>query len=437
MVWGGPGSEGWAERRILAVMSTTPEHPEPSALAPATIAVAAGRPDRAQGGHVNPSVPMNSTYVSRGVVSPDELSYARGDNDAWHPFEEALAALEDGAAGGVVAPAAAILFSSGMAAVAAAFSLVPDGGTLVLPRHAYQAGMVLARQISERHGVTLRYVDIADTDAVVAALDGADLLLVESPTNPMLEVADLPAVLGAARAAGVRSVVDNTFATPLGQRPLEHGADVVLHSVTKYLAGHSDVVLGALVTRDAALAATLRDHRTLHGAIAGPFEAWLALRGLRTLALRFERAQANAAELARRLAEHPEVAEVRHPSLPGDPGHERAKAQMNGFGAIIGVRPRPRAVEASDATTAGTGTGAASAPSDAAPAGAVARADAVVDAVRLWLPATSLGGVESMLERRRRWGTEATTVPEDLLRLSVGIEDVEDLWSDLDQALRA
>ncbi|MFJ3406396.1 trans-sulfuration enzyme family protein [Promicromonospora sp. NPDC090134] len=407
---------------------STAQHPSAAGLAPATVVVSAGRPARAQGGHINPSVPLNSTYVSRGVVTPDELSYARGDNDAWHPFEEALAALEGGAAeagaGGAAAPATAILFSSGMAAVAAAFSLVPDGGTLVLPRHAYQAGLVLARQISERHGVTLRYVDIADTDAVVAALDGADLLLVESPTNPMLEVADLPAVLGAARAAGVRSVVDNTFATPLGQRPLEHGADVVLHSVTKYLAGHSDVVLGALVTRDAALAATLREHRTLHGAIAGPFETWLALRGLRTLALRFERAQASAAELARRLAEHPEVAEVRHPSLPGDPGHERAKAQMNGFGAIIGVRPRPRP-GAGDAEAAGTG-----------PA-AVERADAVVDAVRLWLPATSLGGVESMLERRRRWGTEAHTVPEDLLRLSVGIEDVEDLWRDLDAALRA
>ncbi|MEV0892596.1 PLP-dependent transferase [Promicromonospora sp. NPDC050262] len=411
-------------------MSTAPHTPA-AGLSPATVVVSAGRPAREQGGHINPSVPLNSTYVSRGVVTQDELSYARGDNDAWHPFEEALGALEGGgeagggeAGGGAAAPATAILFSSGMAAIAAAFSLVPDGGTLVLPRHAYQAGMVLARQISERHGVTLRYVDIADTDAVVGALDGADLLLVESPTNPMLEVADLPAVLGAARAAGVRSVVDNTFATPLGQRPLEHGADVVLHSVTKYLAGHSDVVLGALVTRDAALAATLREHRTLHGAIAGPFETWLALRGLRTLALRFERAQASAAELARRLAEHPEVAEVRHPSLPGDPGHERAKAQMNGFGAIIGIRPRLRP-GAGGAEAAGTG-----------PA-AVERADAVVDAVRLWLPATSLGGVESMLERRRRWGTEAHTVPEDLLRLSVGIEDVEDLWADLDAALRA
>ena len=415
-------------------MSTTPEHRAPSALAPATVVVSAGRPDRAQGGHVNPSLPLNSTYVSRGVITPGELSYARGDNDAWHPFEEALVALEVGSGGGgagaagAAAGGEALVFSSGMAAIAAVFSLVPDGGTIVLPRHAYQAGMVLADQIRDRHGVTLRHVDIADTDAVVAALDGADLLLVESPTNPMLEVADLPAVLGAAQERGVRSVVDNTFATPLGQRPLEHGADIVLHSVTKYLAGHSDVVLGALVTRDAALATTLREHRTLHGAIAGPFEVWLALRGLRTLALRFERAQANAAELARRLSEHPDVAEVRHPSLPGDPGHERAKAQMNGFGAILGVRPTPRpgaAGSAGAAEAAGSG------------ADAVKRADAVVDAVRLWLPATSLGGVESMLERRRRWGTEAATVPEDLLRLSVGIEDVEDLWADLDQALRS
>ncbi|MEU4360461.1 PLP-dependent transferase [Promicromonospora sp. NPDC023987] len=396
-------------------MSTAPEHRAPSALAPATVVVSAGRPERTQGGHINPSLPLNSTYVSRGVITPGELSYARGDNDAWHPFEQALAALEcQGGADDGGSPGVGLVFGSGMAAIAAVFSLVPDGGTIVLPRHAYQAGMVLADQVRDRHGVTLRHVDITDTDAMVAALDGADLLLVESPTNPMLEVADLPAVLGAARARGVRSVVDNTFATPLGQRPLEHGADIVLHSVTKYLAGHSDVVLGALVTRDAELAATLREHRTLHGAIAGPFEVWLALRGLRTLALRFERAQANAAELARRLADHPEVAEVRHPSLPGDPGHGRARAQMNGFGAIIGVRPVGRA---------GTGT--------------VERADAVVDAVRLWLPATSLGGVESMLERRRRWGTEAVTVPEDLLRLSVGIEDVEDLWTDLDRALRA
>jgi cystathionine gamma-synthase len=225
----------------------------------------------------------------------------------------------------------------------------------------------------------------------------------------MLEVADLPVLLAAARERGVLTAVDNTFATPLGQQPLAHGADVVVHSVTKYLAGHSDVVLGAAVARTAELTATLRAYRTLHGSIPGPFEVWLALRGLRTLALRVERSQANAAELARRLADHPDVVEVRHPSLPDDPGHGRASRLMTGFGSILGVRPR----------------------------GGAAGADAVVGAVRLWVPATSLGGVESSLERRRRFATESLTVPEDLLRLSVGIEDVEDLWRDLDRALRA
>lgn len=223
----------------------------------------------------------------------------------------------------------------------------------------------------------------------------------------MLEVADLPAVIAAGHAAGALVVVDSTFATPLALRPLSLGADVVLHSATKYLAGHSDVVLGALLTDDPDLRARLVAHRTLHGAIAGPWEAWLALRGLRTVALRVERSQASAATLAARLAAHPAVVQVRHPSLPGDPGHRRAAEQMTGFGSVLGLRPR----------------------------GGPAAADAVVDAVRLWVPATSLGGVESMIERRRRFATESPDVPADLLRLSVGIEDVDDLWADLAQAL--
>ena len=356
---------------------------------------------------MNPPVTLNSTYVTQGVVPPDALAYARADNDAWHAFEEALAALEEARRPGIV-------FSSGMSAVCAVLSLVPDKGVLVLPRHAYQTTSGYADDLVVRHGVTVRRVDIADTDAVTDALDGADLLLVESPTNPMLEVADLPAVLAAARENGVRTAVDNTFATPLGQRPLRLGADLVLHSVSKYLAGHSDVILGAVLTDDAALADRIRGYRTLHGAIAGPFEVWLALRGLRTLPLRFERACANATELARRLAEHPGVAEVRHPSLPGDPGHARATEQMDAFGAVLGVR----AVAAEGRTP-------------------VQVADDVVGGCRLWVPGTSIGGVESLIERRRRWDTESETVPEDLLRLSVGIEDVEDLWADLDQALRA
>ena len=374
----------------------------PAALSPATVAVAAGRPERAQGAPVNPPIVLSSTYVSQGVQQPGELLYTRMDTETWHPFEEALAALEGAAEPGVV-------FASGMAAIAAVFSFVPAGGKVVLPRHAYQVTLGFADDLAARAGVEVVRVDVADTEQVLDALDGASLLLVESPTNPMLEVADLPVLLAAARERGVLTAVDNTFATPLGQQPLAHGADVVVHSVTKYLAGHSDVVLGAAVARTPELVAALRAYRTLHGSIPGPFEVWLALRGLRTLALRVERAQANAAELARRLADHPDVVEVRHPSLPTDPGHERASRLMTGYGSILGVRPR----------------------------GGASGADAVVAAVRLWVPATSLGGVESSLERRRRFATESRTVPEDLLRLSVGIEDVEDLWRDLDRALRA
>ncbi|WP_166849162.1 PLP-dependent aspartate aminotransferase family protein [Isoptericola sp. BMS4] len=374
-------------------------HDPHAALSPDTLAVTAGRPARVQGGPVNPPVVLSSTYVSEGVPAPGELLYARGGTETWVPFEEALAALEGGGHG--------IVFGSGIAAIAATLGDVPDGGAVVVPRHAYQVSLGYLDDMAARHGVEVRRVDVADTEQVVAALDGADLLLAESPTNPMLEVADLPAILAAARERGVRSVVDNTFATPLGQQPLALGADLVVHSVTKYLAGHSDVVLGAVVTNDPELAASVRAYRTLHGAVAGPLEVFLALRGLRTLHLRTERANANAAELARRLAEHPAVAEVRHPSLPSDPGHERATRLMHSYGAVLGLRAH----------------------------GGVAAADAVVAALRLWVPATSLGGVESTLERRRRFTTESVTVPEDLLRMSVGVEDVEDLWADLDQAL--
>ena len=383
-------------------MTATPS----SRPAPATVAVTAGRPDHTPGNPVNPPVVLSSTYVSQGVPVAGEPLYARMDTETWAPFEEALAALERAAL-------PALVFGSGLAAIDAALSLVPSGGRLVLPRHAYQMAVVLADDLRVRRGIETVAVDIADTEAVLAAVRGtdrpADLLWVESPTNPMLEVADLPALVAGAHAAGTLVAVDNTFATPLGQQPLTFGADVVVHSVTKYLAGHSDVVLGATVTDSPELRAAMHSYRSLHGAVAGPWEVWLALRGLRTLALRVERSQANAATIAARLADHPAVAEVRHPSLPDDPGHARAREQLTGFGSVIGLRPR----------------------------GGAAAADAVVAGVRLWVPGTSLGGVESLLERRRRFPTEAVTVPEDLIRLSVGIEDVEDLWADLDAALNA
>ena len=379
----------------------------PRPLHPSTVAVTAGRPPRVPGGPLNPPLVLSSTYVSQGEPPAGELLYARMGTETWSPFEEALAALEGATLPGLV-------FGSGLAAIAAVFAQVPDDGAIVLPRHTYQAALGLADDLSQRHGVRVVRVDIEDTDAVVAALDTASstgargLLWLESPTNPMLEVADVPVLLAAARERGFLTAVDNTFATPLGQNPLAWGADVVVHSVTKYLAGHSDVVLGAAVTDDPELRAALHAHRTMHGAIAGPSEVWLALRGLRTLALRVERSQATAALLAERLSTHPAVAEVRHPSLPDDPGHERASRLMRGYGSILGLRP----------------------------VGGREGADALVAALRLWVPATSLGGVESSLERRRRFATESPTVPEDLLRLSVGIEDAEDLWADLDQALR-
>lgn len=371
-------------------------------LSPATLAVTAGRPDRAPGAPVNAGVVLSSTYVSQGEPVAGEAMYARYDAPTWHPFEEALGTLE-----GSALPA--LVFSSGMAAVAAAFSLVPPGSRVVVPRHAYQVTLVLAQELAATQGLEVVPVDLHDPGAVAAALPGTALVWAESPTNPMLEVADLPAVVAAAHEVGALVVVDNTFATPLGQRPLTFGADVVVHSVTKALAGHSDVVLGATVTADPDLRTRLGAYRRTHGSIAGPFEVWLALRGLRTLALRVERAQANAQVLAERLAAHPDVVEVRYPGLPSDPGHAVASRVLDGYGAIIGVRP----------------------------AGGAEAADRVVSAVRLWVPATSLGGVESMLERRRRFATESVTVPVDLLRLSVGVEDVEDLWRDLDGALRA
>ncbi len=362
-------------------MTPTPHDPDSDRLSPATRVVALGREEVVAGGQVGAPLVLTSTYHADG-----DVVYARSGNPTWSAFETALGDLEGGDA---------LVLSSGMGAVAAALSLLPHGGRVVAPDAAYN-GVVATLGLREAEGaVRVRRVDVADTEAVLTALDGADLLWLESPTNPLLEVADLPTLLAAARERRVLSVVDNTFATPLLQRPLELGADVVVHSVTKYLSGHSDVVLGAVVTppTDAGRAHLERmlRHRPLHGAIAGPMEVWLALRGLRTLHLRVERAGANALDLAERLRTHPAVERVRHP----------------GFGGIVSIEV----------------------------AGGAEAAERVCAATRVWVHATSLGGVESQLERRRRIPSEPLRVPENLVRLSVGIEDVDDLWRDLSQAL--
>ncbi|HOQ52775.1 MAG TPA: aminotransferase class I/II-fold pyridoxal phosphate-dependent enzyme [Micropruina sp.] len=366
---------------------------------PETAAVVAGRPPHRAGAAVSPPVELTSTYVSwEPFGATDPGIYGRMNNATWLALEEAVGALERGTA---------LCFAAGMAAGAALFSLVPEGGRVVMADSCYGSMLSLAQQLADAGRFALVLVDVSDTDAVVAAMPGADWLVLESPTNPLMQVADLIALGAAAARLGVRIAVDNTFATPLLQNPLELGASVVMHSGTKYLAGHSDVVLGLLVVRDEALLAQLRAYRGLHGGILGPMEAWLALRGLRTLAVRLERQQASAAVLADRLSEHPAISRVRYPGLPSDPGHQRAKTQMRGFGGMLSI-------ELADGRAA---------------------ADDLVRGVRLWVPATSLGGVESLIERRRRIPAEPHTVPENLVRLSVGLEHVDDLWADLEQAL--
>jgi len=346
-------------------------------LRPATVAVTAGRPAHEPDQPLNPPIVMAATYVAGG-----ELEYGRYGNPTWTALEDVLGALEGGRC---------LTFASGLAAVSTVLDLVGHGGTVVAPVHSYTGTLLQLADLEARGRITARLVDITDTEAVAAACDDAALVWFESPTNPALELADIPAIAAAAHEAGAYVVVDNTFATPLLQKPLEMGADIVVHSATKYLAGHSDVQMGAIMTTDDQLYGVLKGRRDLLGAIPGTFDAWLTLRGVRTLHLRVERAQANATELARRLAEHPAIGEVRYP----------------GFGAIVSV---------------------------VLAEGAMA-ADLLCHKTRLWTHATSLGGVESTLERRRRWKAEPATIPDGLVRLSVGIEDVEDLWADLESAL--
>ncbi|GAB2553447.1 trans-sulfuration enzyme family protein [Leucobacter ruminantium] len=372
-----------------------------SDLDPSTSVVALGRPARETGAALNPHIALTSTFFGREAPGgPGDRGYARFSNESWEPLEEAVAMLE-----GSSVPA--LSYASGMAAVAAGLSLVPVGGVALVPSTSYNGSIGLARSLAESGALRLREIDPVDIEATVAAMEGADLIWLESPTNPLLEVVDLPRLIAAARERGLTVVVDNTFSTPLRQRPLEHGADVVVHSATKFIAGHSDVLLGIAVVRNAELRARLLAHRTLHGAIPGPFEAWLALRGLRTLALRLDRAEATAGVLAERLLSAPGVARVRYPGLASDPGHELAAAQLGGFGALVSIELE----------------------------GGAEHADAFVAELELITPATSLGGVESLAERRRRQPAEPVQVPEALVRLSIGIEHVEDLWADLSRAL--
>lgn len=366
---------------------------DPSKEALSTRAITAGRPQRAGDSPLNAPISLNSTFAAGGPIG-----YGRYGNETWIATESAISAFEGGSS---------LIFSSGMAAITAAFSILPWGASVVASHEGYSGVMTLLNQYSQSGRLKVTLVDLSKTQDVIAQLPGADLLWLESPSNPCLDVADLPALISAAKSQKILVMVDNTFATALTQRPLEMGADVVMNSVTKFLAGHSDLLMGSLSTHDSELFTSLSNARKFNGSIAGPFESWLALRGIRTFPLRFTQSCKSAHELALRLSSHPKVSRVRYPGLPTDSQHERAKSFMSTFGAVLSFE------------VIGSG----------------ADADRVCDASEIITHATSLGGVESLWERRRRWPIESQSVPETLIRLSVGCEDVEDLWKDIEKAL--
>ena len=364
-------------------------------LATESKVVAAGRPAKQPDGALNPPIALNSTFHEGGPIG-----YGRYGNETWSALEDAISILEGGKT---------LLFSSGMAAISAVFSLLPEGSVVVAANNGYQGTTTLLKKLHESEKLKVRFVNLANTDETVAAIPGAQMLYLESPLNPLLEIIDLPKLIAAGKAAGCGVAVDNTLATPLLQNPLALGADIVIHSVTKYLSGHSDLILGSLSTNDSALYNRLEQSRRYGGAIAGPFEAWIALRGVRTFALRMQRSQENALELATLLSKDGRVAKVRYPGLPTDAYHQMAKSFMKGFGAMISFDVN----------------------------GTVDQVDLMCNSSRLITNATSLGGVESIWERRRRWATESTLVPENLIRFSVGIENVDDLWADIEHAFTA
>lgn len=361
---------------------------------PSTVAVHAGRPSRAPGTPLNcPIVPAAALHVGDA-----DLPYGRDGNLAWSQLEAAIGALEGGYA---------CVFSSGRAAMSAAVGCASEGTTspiVVHPEGAYSGTVQLLTYLASLGLARPRLAPLHRTDEVQDAIRDADILWLESPTNPLQHVLELDRLLAATGTQRTVTIVDNTVATPLLQRPLDLGADLVVHSASKNLAGHSDVLLGAVVTRKKRLLASLRTYRTLHGAVPGSLECYLTLRGLRTLPLRLDAACRNANLLAQRLAQHPAVSVVRHPSLPSYPGHEVAGRLMSAYGTVVAFQ---------------TDT--------------IDRAKVVCGAVQLVVNASSLGGVETTIEHRGLSADEE--LPAELLRLSVGIEYVEDIWADLGRAL--
>jgi cystathionine gamma-synthase len=328
-------------------------------------------------------------------------AYGRPDNATVRQTEAVIAALERGTE--------ALVFGSGMAAATSVVLAVPPGSRIVASQVMYWAFRRWLMSEGPRFGYTIEFVDTTDLDAVRAALKPATALLyVETPGNPLWPISDIAPLAEIAHAAGATLAIDSTCATPVFTQPLRLGADIVMHSASKYLNGHSDVIAGALATaRTSELWERIKSIRIQHGAILGPFEAWLLQRGLRTLDVRVRAQAASAAILAERLSTHPSVASVLYPGLPSHPGHAVAARQMSGFGGMLSIRPK----------------------------GGETSAIATAAKVELWKRATSLGGVESLIEHRG--SVEGPPCPTDLLRLSVGLEHPDDLFSDLDYAIRA
>jgi cystathionine gamma-synthase len=373
-----------------------------------TLAIHAGQDPDPLTGAVIPPIYQVSTYKQDGVGGlRSGYEYSRTANPTRRMLEDCLTALEGGIS--------ALAFASGMAAEDALLRTVcRPGDHVLIPHDAYGGTYRLVDKILRPWGLSYLPVPVSDPVAVRAALAArpAQLVWVETPTNPLLSIADIAALAQVAHDAGALLVVDNTFASPYLQQPLALGADVVVHSTTKYLGGHSDVIGGALVVADAGLAEQLAFHQNSTGAVAGPFDAWLTLRGIKTLGVRMDRHSANAARVADMLASHPAVAEVLYPGLPGHPGHEVAAKQMHGFGGIVSFRVR----------------------------GGEAEAVAICGRTRLFTLGESLGGVESLIEHPGRMthasvSGSALEVPGDLIRLSVGIETCADLLEDLRSAL--
>jgi cystathionine gamma-synthase len=366
-----------------------------------TACVHAGRHIDPVTGAVAPPIHLSTTFERKPDYAPEGYIYGRSSNPNREQLEACLTVLEGGAA--------AMAFASGSAAATAVFQALKPGDHIICTRDAYHGVLRILREIMSGWSLKVSYVDASDLDALKAAVTkDTRLIWIESPSNPLLKLTDIAAVADIARKAGAYSVCDSTFATPALQHPLKLGMDLVMHSATKYLGGHSDVVGGALVARETGpLAERLRFLQGTGGAIPSPFDCWLLLRGTATLGVRVRAQSANALKLALHLAAHPKVEQVFYPGLESHPQHALAKRQMSDFGAMLSFCVR----------------------------GGEAAAKQVTGRVKLFTRATSLGGVESLIEHRASVEGPESLTPKSLIRISAGLEHPDDLTDDLDQAL--